>query len=217
MISTNKKLYASLFIITIMIGWLLTREIESARNITTKNSDEPLIAEIPTDLFISTDDHILNPGAPLTVVEFIDLKNKEARYLHSQIYGFAKQNPSKVRLVFKHSPVQGLFGDASLAHQAAFCAGKQGNLRFWEFVEALNNYNLRESGLKQTAAHVNLNVDLWWNCVNDDSTKEAVAKNVSELAQLGQGKPPLVFLNNRKLNILKKISVDNLLTSLVEQ
>ncbi len=210
---TNKKLYAILLILTTIIGLMLWKEINNFQSITTSASTEPLIADASTPLNISPTDQSLNPGGQLIVVEYQDLGNSKARILHEELSSFAEKNPG-VRLVFKHAPVAQLFSDGVLAHKAAYCAGLQHKL--WSFLDNLisRDYDLRQSGLQKAAEDTRLDLPLWSACLASENTIAAIQKDYDEARGLELGAPPLIFINNKKLNTKLDINISDLLSTL---
>jgi protein-disulfide isomerase len=212
----HKKLFIFLGIFIIVLGAFLVRAFQSSLAITTQSTDTPLFSANPIAIAIQPTDQVLgNPGAPLTIIEFTDLGNADARALHETFSNFVKKHPRDARLIFKHAPVYHFFSDTVLAHQAAYCAGKQNKL--WNFLDALiNNNNLRESGLRASATTAGIDINNWWICTNSVETQQAVQKDLTEAQSLQAGKPPLIFINNKQLNILKGIDITQLLTSLIQ-
>lgn len=216
-------MYGLLIVLILILGYLLFREIKDVGKLTTRAVEEPLIAERAVSIPISPSDQILgSPGAPLTVVEYIDLKNDLDQRLHREISAFVNSHPQNIRLVFKHSPIPKFFlGDGVLAHQAVFCAGKQKKgtkNMMWPFLHELvtNDNNLREKGLRKTAQAAGLDINNLWNCVESEEARQAVLSNRLEAEQLRVGEPPLIFLNNRKLNIQQDFDLTELLSSLIK-
>lgn len=217
MTTHHKKLFIVLGIFIIVLGLFMARAIQQSLAITTQATDTPLFSPNPIAINIQPTDQVLgNPGAPLTIVEFTDLGNADARTLHEILSNFVNKHPRDARLVFKHAPVYHYFADTVLAHQAAYCAGKQNKL--WRFLDALiiDKNSLRESGLRASATTTNLDINSWWTCTNSAETQQAVQKDLTEAQNLQAGKPPLIFINNKQLNILKGIDLQQLLTSLIQ-
>lgn len=228
MTKSNKQLYASLVVLTILMTALLVREINNYKRIATEQATEPLISDNTTPLPDGDPRLILgNKGAPLTIVEYMNLGNNRSKEVHQQLVSFVRKQPLKARLVLKNAPVSHFFSDPTLAHKAAYCAAKQNCSRskneapepcVWSFLDSIigNNYSLRESGLRKAAAETSMKIDAWWICVNDPATEIAVQKDLSEAVSLQAGEPPLIYLNNRKLNVMHDLDLDNLLTSLIQ-
>lgn len=220
---SNKKLYLALALLTIIIGLMLYREIRNYQSITTSASSEPLIADNSTPLPLGPTDKPLGyVAAPITIVEYLDLGSQHDRQIHNELSNFVRKNPDKIRLFFKHAPVTHLFSDGALAHKAVFCAGLQhktpdGEALKWDYLDILisKNYNLRESGLDQAAADSGLNIQLWSNCLQSDNTAAAINKDFDEAIGLQLGAPPLIFINNKKLNTKLDINLTDLLSSLI--
>ncbi|MBR4986343.1 MAG: thioredoxin domain-containing protein [Proteobacteria bacterium] len=72
--------------------------------------------------------------APVTIVEFVDFQCPFCNRARHTVKELMKNNPGKIRLVFKHNPLP--FHDkAELAHRAAEAAKKQG--KFWQYYDLL--------------------------------------------------------------------------------
>jgi protein-disulfide isomerase len=213
--SKNTKLFSIIFLTTVILGFLLFRELDKAKKITTKAANEPVVSESTIPLKITDDPILGNPGAPVTVVEYLDLKNQRSKSLHYELSSFVNKSPQDVRLVLKHAPLSGIFSNGELAHKAAFCAGKQNKL--WAFLDTLisSNSNIRESGLRKIATEIKLDVSRWWSCTNSEETKTAIESGMAEAQNLKMGNPPLIFLNNRKVNVSEDISLTQLLSTVI--
>ncbi len=189
-----------------------TRQITVSRNLT------PLIA--PGAIFIPNSDSeqmIGNPGAAITVVEFVDLDCARCASLHLAAKEFVQKHPQDVRLVWKDIVKPTIFSDYTLAHQAAYCAGKQN--KFWEFVDIAmaNRNNLAEAGLKKIALNLNINIEPWWICVNGAEAKQAIANSTQMANQLGIKSLPAIFVNNKLINTDKEVNITDMLTNFIKK
>lgn len=229
MTKNHRNLTIALFAMTILAVILLSQEIKNFNSINIKPVDQPLVSDESFDIKINPNDFILgNPGAQNTVVEYADLYSARGKELHKKISDFVIKHPRDIRLVLKHSPLHRWFGDATLAHQAAYCAGLQKKSptpnsapqpMLWNFIDNLitKKYNLKESGLRKAAADTGINVEQWWTCTNSDQAKNAIQNNINEAVQLQAGEPPLIFINNKKINISLDFDLDDILSSAIQK
>ena len=200
-----------------LTAFLLVQQIRRANSITTRAKALPIISSQTVDIPLDKTDPILgNPGAPLTLVEFVDLGIAEARNLHITLATFVSEHPREVRLFFKDAPNSGIFSsNATLAHRAAFCAGKQKN--FWPFVGkvAENSANIREANLKKIAADLKLNSTDWWACTQASEAGQKMEAATTLFKSSSTGAAPVLFVNNKRVNLSEDIDLKQMLGSFI--
>ncbi len=214
----HKKLYLVLLAMVILAGLFFYNQIIRTSKIKVQRTVAPLIS--PTAIFIPDSDSeqtLGNPGAAITVVEFIDIGCARCMALHSTIKQFITKHPQDIRMVWKDDVKAGVFSDYTLAHQAAYCAGKQN--KFWQFIDmaAANKNNLQEAGLKKIALDLNLNVESLWQCANSPEAKQAIAASAQLGAQLGIKSLPAIFVNNKMINTDKDVNIEEMLTNFIKK
>lgn len=215
----HKQLYLLLLVMISIISILLIKEIKKTRSITVERQTTPLIssANIYIPIF-KTDPIYGNPGAAVTVIEFIDFNCKKCVKIHNTIIDFINKNPQKMRLIWKGSPQASWFSQADpLPHQAAYCAGQQN--KFWQFsqIAMQNKKNTTEAGLKSTAQGLSLDTAKWWQCVKSTDTIQAMASSTLVTKQLGIRTLPVVFINNRWINLDEDIVLEDMLKQFVNE
>lgn len=202
-----------------LASFFFYRQIIRTGKITVKKVNTPLISAGTVFIPTSTSEQTLgNPGAALTIVEFMDFGCDRCVALHSIIKEFVRKHPREVRLVWKDGVKPGIFFDYALAHQAAYCAGKQN--RFWEFTDAAitNKNNLSELGLKRIAvSDLNLDTEKWWLCANSPQTKQIIADSAKLAQQLGIKSLPAIFANNKLLNTSKDVNIQEMLENFIRK
>lgn len=217
-----KKILIVLWLAVLAAAVTLAFKISSARKISVESSDRPLIetraANIPNDV---NDLIIGNQGAPLTITEFLDFNTKESREVHAILSGFTKNNPLKIRLLVKDFPDQGLFAsDSEKPHLAAFCAAKQGSEKYQIFVDALikskEKINQDET-LRNIASQVGLNQASFDSCLLSSEARTRVEASVTLAEELGLKKAPQIFINNRQVNYLEEINLNDLLEEILKE
>ena len=121
-----------------------------------------------------------------------------------------------MRLIWKGSPQASLFSPADpLPHQAAYCAGAQN--KFWQFIQIAlqSKKNTTEAGLKSTAQGLSLDTAKWWQCVKSTDAIQAVASSTLVTKQLGIRTLPVVFINNRWINLDEDIILEDMLKQFI--
>lgn len=212
----------------VLAGFLFYRQIMRANQITVQRVAAPLISA--TTIFIpasNSEQTLGNPGAPLTIVEFVDIGCGRCVNMHLTIKEFVAKYPQKIKMVWKDSVKPGLFSDYTLAHQAAFCAGNPdfakastGNEnKFWEFIDIAiaNRNNLLEPGLKKIARDLDLDLEPWWQCANSPETKQIIADSAQLANQLGIKSLPAIFVNNKLINTHKDVSIEKMLEEFIRE
>ncbi len=216
--SHHKKFYILLVAVVALTGLLFFQQIMRTRQITVQRTVTPLISTNAVFIPNSDSEQTLgNPGAAITIVEFVDLGCSRCLPFHSAIKNFVDKHPQDIRLVWKDNVKPGFFSDYTLAHQAAYCAGKQN--KFWEFIDAAtaNRNNLAEAGIKKIALDLNLNVEQLWQCANRAEAKQAVASSGQMADQLGIKSLPAIFVNNKLINTDKDINIEEMLTNFIKK
>jgi len=74
-------------------------------------------------------------SAPVTIVEFADLSCPSCLQIAPRVKEFVDKHPGKVRLVYRHFPLDQIHPFASLQAAVSEYAAEQG--RFWQFLDAM--------------------------------------------------------------------------------
>ena len=155
-------------------------------------------------------------NAKVTIIEFSDFQCPPCALFHSGagnaiIEEYVKKGLARV--AHKDFP---LLGEESFnAAYGARCAGEQG--KFFEYQDALfsqqSKYASENSGmfsveqLIRLADDINLNKNIFSDCLYQNKYKEAVAKDLEEGKAAGVTGTPTIFINGRKLEGL--VSFEN--------
>ncbi len=132
--------------------------------------------------------------APITLIEFTDFQCPYCKRANDTVHELMKNNPGKIRLIFKHNPLP--FHDkAEGAHRAAEAAALQG--KFWEMYDLLfaNNKNLDQADLEKYAAQIGLDIEKFKADMESDSVKNRVKADLSQGASVGVQGTPHFFMN----------------------
>ena len=140
--------------------------------------------------------------AKVTIVEFSDFECPACRVAEPPMRGILKLFDGKVRLVFKHFPLERMHHRARPAAIASECAGRQG--KFWEFHHDLYDHQHEWPGDKfeeRMAAYArNAKLDLlaWEACRKDPAVDAAVTADVKDGDNAWVGSTPTFFINGKR-------------------
>jgi protein-disulfide isomerase len=147
--------------------------------------------DIPTE-----NSYAIGPAdAPITIVEFSDYQCPYCRRWHDEVYGpLLAAYPGKIRLVYRHFPLNSIHPDAMSAAEASMCAGEQD--AFWPFHEKLfSSESLGNTTYIQYAQDLGLNMNNFESCMNDRKFQQAVDEDVNFAVDLGIRSTPTFFVN----------------------
>tara|TARA_B100000315_G_scaffold175979_1_gene164508 strand:- start:9 stop:407 length:399 start_codon:yes stop_codon:yes gene_type:complete len=109
-----------------------------------------------------------------------------------------KTYPTQVRLVIKDFPLDN-HKDAPKAAEAARCAADQ--QRFWDYHDKLfANTTLDLSNLKNFAKELGLDTEAFAQCLDGETYRSQVQKDLIEGQKLGVTSTPTFFVNGRLLS-----------------
>jgi len=202
-----------------LIALLCVWQFRAALGITVTPTEQPLIEKIPVNIPLDQNDAVFgNQGAPVSVVEFIDLNSADSLAVHQTLKKFVADHPTDVYLTWKDFPTGGLFTtDPQRPHRAAYCVLKQDRKKFWEFIDQLaSGGKTSVSALTELTDQLSLNAALWQQCLDSTEAKTRIDASIALAEQLGLDKAPIIFINNKKVNYVKEINLEELLTKIVE-
>ena len=211
------KLFLVLGLLVAAASLLFWFQFKRARAIVIEGAPGPLVS---ADTYIiaaeSTDASLGNPGAPLTIIEFIDLGDETSIALHQSLAAFVDAHPKDARLVWKDFPSKKLFStDTTLLHAAAWCAGQQN--KFWPFVTAVIKTKPASSlsTLKKVSGELSLNSTEWEYCLTAPTTAEHLAASVASGHSVGVSDAPALFVNNKKISLTAGVDIPQMLTTFI--
>jgi protein-disulfide isomerase len=108
---------------------------------------------------VNPTDHVLGPEhAPVVVVEYADFQCPTCKQAAPTLQLLLQRFASRVRLVFRHFPLEQAHPQALAAAEAAECAAEQG--RFWEMHDLLfaNQQHLTRKDLHSYAERLGLDL-----------------------------------------------------------
>jgi protein-disulfide isomerase len=140
--------------------------------------------------------------AKVTIVEFSDFECPACRVAEPPMRAILKLYDGKVRLVFKHFPLERMHQWARRGAIAAECAGRQG--KFWEYHHELYDHQEEwpsekfEERLAAYAKKVKLDESAWQACRKDPAVSAAVSADVTDGEHAWVGSTPTFFINGKR-------------------
>ena len=145
---------------------------------------------------VSPVDHALGPDhAPVTVVEYGDFECPSCKQAAPAVKLLFERFVGKVRVVFRHFPLEEVHPHAMHAAQAAECAGAQG--KFWEMHDLLfhNQAHLKLSQLKGYAEQLQLDMPRYTAEMDDEIYLQRVREHQGSGNDSGVRSTPAFFIN----------------------
>lgn len=146
-----------------------------------------------------------DPKAPIKVVEFSDLQCSACKHAHDFLKspeGFQSWGED-VELIFKHFPLRQTHPWAEKAALAGICVEEQKEFLFWEFSnflfteqQGINAENF-DSKLSEFAAAHQLKFKKLEQCMQKDSTRKQLDRDIAEGQAIGIFSTPTFVINGR--------------------
>ena len=139
-------------------------------------------------------------NAPVSIVKFEDFECPFCKIVQPTLAELLKKYDGKVRLVHKDLPLEAIHPQATLAAEAARCAGDQG--KFWQYHDTLYSKvpKLGPADLKAYAKEIGLDTAPFYQCLRTGKHKTAVQRDLAEGAKLGLTGTPSFFINGREIS-----------------
>jgi protein-disulfide isomerase len=139
-------------------------------------------------------------AAPVTIVEFSDFHCPYCRSVQPTLTQLLAKYPGKVRLVYRHFPLDSLHPQARRAAEASWCAAEQN--KFWPFHDRVyaNRPDAGAETLSRLAGEAGLDVSAFNTCVASGRAAAAVESDAEEGARNGITGTPGFFINGRPLS-----------------
>lgn len=157
-------------------------------------------------------------GATVTVTEYGDLQCPACKGAYDLVNKplLAKYG-KQIKFVYKQFPLQGLHQFALEAAEASECAADQG--KFWEFVDTdyTHQADLSSAKLREWAASLKLNMDVFERCVTSGIKKGAVLADFDEGQKLGVNSTPSYFVNEKRVVINQVTDLDAAVDAALKQ
>ena len=138
--------------------------------------------------------------APVTIVEYSDFHCPFCRRVQPTLTQLLEKYPGKVRLIYKHLPLDGLHPQARRVSEASWCAGTQD--KFWQFHDAVYaeaGNDASDATLTRLATAAGLDAAAFTTCLAGTEAREAVQRDVAQGEALGLNSTPGFFINGREV------------------
>ncbi len=138
--------------------------------------------------------------APVTIVEFSDFHCPFCKQVQPTLTRVLSRYGDKVKLVFRHYPIDSLHPGARAASEAAQCAVDQG--KFWQFHDRLfaGGSDSTPAALKTVAVEAGLDAAAYEKCLSSGKSKSVVEKDVEQGNALGLTGTPAFYINGRLIS-----------------
>ena len=141
-------------------------------------------------------DHVLGPEQALvTIVEYGDFECPNCKQAVPAVKLLVERFAGRVRLVFRHFPLEDVHPHALLAAQAAEAAGGQG--KFWPMHDLLfeNQRHLKLPQLRSYAEHLELDIARYTGEMDDEVYLQRIREHIAGGVKSGARGTPSVFIN----------------------
>lgn len=173
---------------------------ELAQPTETPQSLEEYLASLPRyndRVTIEDHDPVFGPeDAPITIIEFSDFECPFCQRHFAQVYPqLLAEYPDQIRFVYKDFPLTSIHPNAQSAALAAQCAFEQGE--FWEYHDLLfsSRLPLNVSSYQQYASELELDVETFSACIEEERYAAQVAADVDQAHSLGVQSTPTFLVN----------------------
>lgn len=160
------------------------------------------LLEVPRLPVTSDDDPVRGPkDAPVQIVMFSDFQCPYCSKVEATMKQISDRYGNKVAITFRDYPLP-FHQFAEKAAEAANCAYKQGNNKYWEVHDALfaNQGQLDEPSLKKTAESLGLDMKAFSQCFESGEMKPEIEKDTAAGQSYGVNGTPASFINGRLLS-----------------
>ncbi|MBR9704123.1 DsbA family protein [Candidatus Pacearchaeota archaeon] len=142
-----------------------------------------------------------NPNAQVTLVEYSDYQCPFCKKFTLETLPLIKKeyiDTGKINFIFKDFPLE-IHKDAKISAIAAHCSGEQN--KYYEYHDLLfeNSRNFSNENFIKWAKDLDLDVDLFSQCLNDSIQLKKVENSLKEAMDLGVKGTPTFFINDLKL------------------
>ena len=141
-------------------------------------------------------DHTSGPGdAPVTVIEYGDFECPNCKQAAPVVALLIKRFAGRVRLVFRHFPLEEVHSHALIAAEAAEVAGNQG--KFWEMHDLLfaHQPHFQLAQLRELALSLNLDMHRFAAEMRDHAHVARVREDQASGRRIGVRATPTFYVN----------------------
>lgn len=141
-------------------------------------------------------DHMLGPvHAPVTIVEYGDFECPNCKQAAPAVRLLVERFADRIRLVYRHFPLEEVHPHAMLAAQAGEAAGGQG--KFWQMHDLLfdNQNHLKLRQLRGYAERLELDMTRFNADMDDEIYLQRIREHIDGGSRSGVRATPTFFIN----------------------
>lgn len=162
----------------------------------------------PVDVPVTDQDHIRgSKDAKVTLVEFSDFECPFCGRFKPTVDQVLRDYGDKIRLVYKHFPLDSIHPFARPAAEASECAAEQG--KFWEYHDGLftNQDKLSNEYFGQLAGELNLDTTKFTNCLTTGKYRQRVEDDYQMGLAAGVQGTPHTLVNGIAISGAESLAV----------
>jgi len=147
---------------------------------------------------VEASDHVIGAShAPVTIVEYGDFECPNCKQAAPAVKLLLERFAGRVRVAYRHFPLEEVHPHALSAAQAAECAGAQG--RFWEMHDLLfaNQDHLKTHHLRSYAERLGLDMPRYTAELDDQVYLQRIREHVDGAHHSGVRGTPAFFVNGK--------------------
>jgi protein-disulfide isomerase len=151
---------------------------------------------------VSPVDHVIGPEhAPVTVVEYGDFECPNCKQAVGTVKLMLARFDERVRLAFRHFPIEAVHPHALRAAEAAECAGGQG--KFWPMYDILfeNQLHLKQTQLFEYAKKLGLDMPRFTAEMDDEIYLQRIREHQQSGDASGVRGTPTFFVNGHLIDV----------------
>ncbi len=213
-----KKIFISLIIVLVGLFLITLSIVKQSSQITIKPISKPLVENNAVRLPVDDSGPIFgNPGSPITVTEFFSFNCNDCIKIHTELVNFINQNPSHVRLISQGVAIENWLGNKNnYPLLALYCAEQQN--KYWDFLnKSIQLKKIDEINIKNLVSEIKLNSDVFENCLKENTNIAKIENLQDKLKSFGIIETPLIFVDNKKINLTDGVTISTILNSLIEK
>jgi predicted DsbA family dithiol-disulfide isomerase len=138
--------------------------------------------------------------APVQIVEFSDFECPFCQRVNPTLDRVITEYGDKVRLAFRHYPLDNIHANARKAAEASLCADEQGE--FWKMHDVMfsEQKELGVEALREKASRIGLDLEAFNECLDSGRYADQVEEDFRAGVLAGVSGTPAIFVNGRPLS-----------------
>jgi protein-disulfide isomerase len=162
------------------------------------------------DIDISGSPFFGDENAPVAIVVFSDFQCPHCGSVHPLLKQVLEQNKGKVKVVFKHFPLN-MNGPAVPAALATIAAQNQG--KFWQMHDAIfaAKGQIDQKNIDKMATEIGLDTEQFKKDLSSPVTMQLLQKDLTDAQKAGVSGTPVLYINGRKVKNRSMEAIQNMI------